>query len=318
MHSVPIRPARAASANHDGRKLVVVAPPVRRYLSWYHPGCMEADLEAKPRILLTNDDGIRSPGLWAAAEALARIGEVTIAAPRLQWSGAGRSMPSTSEGRIHEEDTLVNGRRWKTYAIDGTPAQSVQFALLELMPQLPDLVVSGINYGENVGSGVTISGTVGAALEAASFGAPGLAISLETDMQYHLSHSDEVQFATAAHFTEYFTRLMLKFEPLPDVDVLKVEVPSDATPETEWVITRLSRTRYYLPQKPNRVQLRDKATLAYKQVLERELLEVDSDVHVLLVDRKVSVTPLSLDLTSRVDLRELGGLLHKNGREKGG
>lgn len=267
-----------------------------------------------PQILLTNDDGVRSPGLWAAAEALARIGEVTIAAPTEQWSGAGRSMPSSSEGRIHEETKVVHGREWKAYAVEATPAQVVQFAMLELMPRRPELVVSGINYGENVGSGVTISGTVGAALEAAAFGVPGLAVSLETDAQYHLSHSEVVQFGTAAHFTEYFARLLLKFEPLPDVDVLKVEVPSDATPDTEWAITRLSRTRYYLPVKPARSRLLDPATVSYKQVLEHELLEVDSDVRTLRVDRKVAVTPLSLDLTSRVNLKVLETLLHKNGR----
>src|SRR5687768_6575220 len=155
--------------------------------------------EEPPRkqILLTNDDGIRSPGLWAAAAALAPLGYVTVAAPLNQWSGAGRSMPYSSEGRIYEESVTVGGQTWKVYAVDGTPAQAVQHGLMELMPAYPDLIVAGINYGENVGSGVTISGTVGAALEGASFGVPGLAVSLQTDSQYHLSHSTDVDFAAA-------------------------------------------------------------------------------------------------------------------------
>jgi 5'-nucleotidase len=86
----------------------------------------------KPHILLTNDDGIRSPGLWAAAEALSRLGFVTVAAPREQSSGAGRSLPSTSDGVIREEIIEVRGQQWKAYAVGGTPAQAVQHGLLEI------------------------------------------------------------------------------------------------------------------------------------------------------------------------------------------
>ena len=266
----------------------------------------------KRLILLTNDDGIYSPGLWAAAGALAPLGFVTVAAPREQSTAAGRSMPAHSEGRIHEETLQINGQTWKAYAIDGTPAQVVQHALLELMPRHPDLVVSGINYGENVGSGATISGTVGAALEAASFGLPSLAISLETDRQYHYTHSPEIDFSTAAFFTQKFARLLLDLRFPADVDVLKVEVPENATAETPWRLTRLSRTRYYLPIKPQRDNLKDKANIDYRRLIEPERVEPDSDVRALL-DRVVSVTPLSLDMTSRVDLDTLAGLMRSNG-----
>ena len=135
----------------------------------------------KPHILLTNDDGIRSPGLWAAAEALSRLGFVTVAAPREQFSGAGRSLPATSEGSIRAETVTVHGQTWQVYAVGGTPAQAVQHGVLEILGQRPDLLVSGINYGENTGTGITVSGTVGAAMEAASMGIPALAMSLETD-----------------------------------------------------------------------------------------------------------------------------------------
>src|SRR5512134_1609758 len=121
----------------------------------------------KPQILLTNDDGIASPGLWAAAEALSQLGYVYVTAPRDQFSGAGRSFPITTDGVIRPQVMDVNGQEWTVYAVGGTPAQVVQHAVLEILPQIPDLVVSGINYGENVGTGITASGTVGAALEAA-------------------------------------------------------------------------------------------------------------------------------------------------------
>ena len=259
------------------------------------------------QILLTNDDGIDSPGLWAAAATLAPLGFVTVVAPRQQWSGAGRSLPIQTEGRITLQEIAVAGQSWKAYAVDGSPAQAVLHALVELMPAYPDLIVAGINYGENVGSGVTISGTIGAALEGASFGIPGLAVSLQTDPSFHLSNSHDVNFAVAGHFTHQFAGLLLSHQRLPDVDVLKVEVPEAATPATPWRFTRLSRTRYYLPQKPARANLGDKAKVGYLRQVEAERVEPESDVRALM-DGVVSVTPLSLDITSRVDLPTIQAL----------
>src|SRR5688572_14766132 len=204
--------------------------------------------KSKPQILLTNDDGIRSPGLWAAAASLSDLGFVTVAAPRDQSSGMGRSLPKTSDGIILKEQVQVKGQDWTVHSVGGSPAQAVLHAILEVMPQKPDLVVSGINYGENVGLGITISGTVGAAMEAAALGYPALAISLEAETQYHLSYSEDLDFLPAAHFTAYFARLLLAKSALSDdVHLLKVDVPSDATNETAWQVSRVSRQRYYEP-----------------------------------------------------------------------
>jgi 5'-nucleotidase len=260
-------------------------------------------MDEKTQILLTNDDGIRSPGLWAAAEALQTLGFVTVVAPREQWSGAGRSLPSNLSGRINIETIRVDGREWQAYAVDGTPAQAVQHGILEVLPRPPDLVVAGINYGENIGSGVTISGTVGAALEGACFGIPALAISLETETHFNLSYSTEIDFSAAVFFTQKFARLVLRLPRPPDVDVLKVEVPEGATPATPWRLTRVSRQRYYVPSKPQRAALSDVGHIGYRRFVDAALLEPDSDVRAL-IDHCVSVTPLSQDITSRV---EFGG-----------
>lgn len=270
------------------------------------------DRSEQKQILLTNDDGIDSPGLWAAAEYLAPLGFVTVVAPRQQWSGAGRSLPLHTEGRIAVQAITVGQQNWKGYAVDGSPAQAVLHAVVELMPRYPDLIVAGINYGENVGSGVTISGTIGAALEGASFGIPGLAVSLQTDPSFHLSNSHDINFAAAGHFTQRFAHLLLYQQRLPDVDVLKVEVPEGATPATPWRVTRLSRTRYYLPQRPERANLGDRAKVGYLRQIEPERVEPDSDVRALL-DGVISVTPLSLDITSRVDLATIQALYNANG-----
>jgi 5'-nucleotidase len=263
----------------------------------------------KCQILLTNDDGIHSPGLWAAAEALSDLGYVTVAAPRDQSSGMGRSLPMSSDGTIRSEVLRVRGKDWTVYAVGGTPAQAVLHGILEIMPQRPDLVVSGINYGENLATGVSISGTVGAAMEAASQGIPALAASLETGREQHLSYSTEVDFSAAAWFTAYFARKLLEKQFPSDVNLLKVDVPCDATRQTPWQVTRLAHQRYFIPVAPKRKSWEERGPVDYQEAAVLEDEPEDSDVYVLRVKRHVSLTPLSLDFTARVDLDELDRLL---------
>lgn len=263
----------------------------------------------KPQILLTNDDGILSPGLWAAAEGLSEVGFVHVIAPREQSTGMGRSMPNSSDGIIVPQEVNIGGKNWTVYAVGGTPAQAVQHGILEVLPAPPDLVVSGINYGENLGTGITISGTVGAAMEGASFGARSLAVSLETDAVHHLSYSKEIDFSAAAYFTAYFARLLLTRQMPPDVDLLKVDVPASATPETDWVVTRLTRKLYYESTVPHRETWAQPGRPGYRRTADLGKFEKDSDVYAVLSRRMISVTPVSLDMTSRVALAEFRTLL---------
>ena len=122
------------------------------------------------------------------------------------------------------------------------------------MPRWPDLVVSGINYGENLGTGITASGTVGAALEAAALGIPALAVSLQTHPDDYYSYSREVNFSPARHFTTLFARILLDRRLPLDVDLLKIDIPDGATLETPWEMTRLSRHRYYALRPPRRIR----------------------------------------------------------------
>jgi 5'-nucleotidase len=166
-------------------------------------------------------------------------------------------------------------------------------------------VVSGINYGENVASGVTISGTVGAALEAASLGVPAMAVSLETDTKYHLSYSEDMSFHVAAEFTHHFAKMLLDKKFPESVQVLKVDIPADATVDTPWQLTRLSMQRYYEPMAPERESWSEPGLIGYREAGMLEDEPEDTDVYALRKKRCVSVTPLSLDLTSRVDFSEL-------------
>ncbi|MFH1446016.1 MAG: 5'/3'-nucleotidase SurE, partial [Chloroflexota bacterium] len=269
------------------------------------------NLKNEPQILLTNDDSIHSPGLWAAAEALSALGFVHVVAPREQNTSTGRSLPNTSDGIIQPQNLTVNGKNWTVYAVGGSPAQTVLHGVLEIIQRKPDLVVSGINYGENIASGITISGTVGAALEAATLGIPALAISLQTGLEDHFSLSKDVDFSTAAYFTHLFAKKLLKLKMPMDVDVLKVDVPSSATAETPWVITRQSRERYYHPKPSKRQSLEEPGRMGYDIRFDLDKPEEDSDLFAIMVKKLVSVTPLSFDLTSRVDMKELQNLLKK-------
>lgn len=266
-----------------------------------------AETQQRPLILFTNDDGIDSPGLWAVAKAFEGVGDLLIVAPREQQSGMGRSLPTYSRGRIYAYDTpLYTLQNCQAYAVDGTPAQAVQHGVLELANRLPSLAVSGINYGDNTGNGVTISGTVGAALEATSLNIPALAVSQQTPFDLHLTHSDEVDFTAAAHFARKFGDWYLQYKVTPDdVDLLKIDVPHTATVDTEWRMTRLSRRRVYWPTRPERVALNDEGQLGYHFKADPSKAEPDSDVYTLLHDQLVSVTPMSLDMTSRTDLFRL-------------
>ena len=260
----------------------------------------------RPQILLVNDDGIHSPGLWAAAKSLSSLGFVTVAAPREQHSGAGRSVPAWTDGEIKPTPLKIGDQEWVCYAVGGSPAQSVQYGIFGILKHNPDLVVSGINYGENPGTDITLSGTVGAALEAASYGIPALAISLELVDEDYLGYSNKTDFTTAAIFAQRFARLLLEKKMPPDVLALNVNVPSHATPDTQWRVTRLGKHPYFVPfmrepAQPGGLPKIDASPAPHSE----DLNDPQSDIRAFHVDKVVSVTPLSLDLTSRVDLAEL-------------
>jgi 5'-nucleotidase len=284
-----------------------------------HPVEKNTMPEERPLILFTNDDGIDSPGLWAAVKALEGLGDRLVVAPRVQQSGTGRSLSAggiATPGRIYPVE-VPTGETWIGYSVDGTPARSVQHGVFEVADRRPSLVVSGINYGDNTGNGVTISGTVGAALEGASMGIPSLAISQQTPQDLHLTYSTEVDFDAAAHFTRYFGRWLLETNPLPDdLDLLKVDVPVGATVETPWKISRLSRNRTYWPVMPERSSYDEDGDIGYQLGVKPLETEPDSDIYTLWQEKIVSVTPMSLDMTARTNFEELRQSIdeHSQGR----
>lgn len=162
----------------------------------------------KPKILVTNDDGYFSEGIAALAGALESVGEVTIVAPASEQSATAHSITLTRPLRVRQ----LGERR---YSLDGTPTDCVLLAITKILPERPDIVVSGINHGANLGDDVTYSGTVAGALEASIFKLPGIAVSLT---------AREGDFSHAADFAARLTERVLK-EGLPKGTILNVNVP---------------------------------------------------------------------------------------------
>jgi 5'-nucleotidase len=141
------------------------------------------------KILLTNDDGIYAPGLAAMERALTRLGNVCVVAPAVEQSGVGHSITFLSPLMAKE---VFDGERRRGWAVEGSPADCVKLALAEFCPRMPDLLVSGINGGLNLGINVLYSGTVAGATEGAVFGIPSVAVSLEYDEHAQFDRAGEM------------------------------------------------------------------------------------------------------------------------------
>ena len=239
-----------------------------------------------PNILITNDDGIHAPGLRALAAALADVGTVTIVAPSRDHSAAAQSLTLRQPiycDRIAERE----------YSIEGTPADAMILALHTLLDDKPDLVVSGINRGGNLGENIFYSGTVGAAMEGAINRIPAVAISVAYRKQ-------EFDFAPAAGFARSLAPLILG-EGLPEGVLLNVNIPQDWTGEVR--ITRQSSkiTRNVL--QPGE----DPRGRRYYWLSEQQFvggIEPDTD-HAAIRDGAASVTPLRIDQTDTPSLEHL-------------
>ena len=256
----------------------------------------------KPLILITNDDGILSPGLRAAAVAVKHLGDLLIVEPRYQQTSMSRSFPKGDGIGIIEKISLeIEGTTHVGYAVHGSPAQAVSHAVLELTSRKPDLCLVGINYGENLGTGLFPSGTIGAAFEASTYGIPGLGVNLEASIEMqHSSDYNPLDWKTAMHFTSYFADLILN-EGLPkEIGVLNVNIPITATPETPIRKTRQSMQDYFVFKKPSNRDFSKGFRLQTEVKIDEASLEPDSDIKACILDRVVSVTPLTQDITARI------------------
>lgn len=245
-------------------------------------------------ILLSNDDGYRAPGLLALIEALRPLARLTVVAPERNRSGASNSL--TLDRPLHLRQVDVD-----SFMVDGTPADCVYLALSTVCEGRPDLVVSGINAGENLGEDVLYSGTVAAAMEGALAGLPAIAVSLA-------SHAAEPDFAAAAAGAAQFVR-RLREAGLPRGSLLNVNFPADSS-ASQTIVTRLGRRH------------RDAGCIRQADPHGRPVYWIGpsgspgfdagpgTDFHAVSSGH-VSVTPLQTDLTAYAGLEEVASWLRE-------
>ena len=258
------------------------------------------------RIVLTNDDGIGAPGLLAARRALEKVGDVITVAPDQNRSGVGRSI---SFGRsLHvEEREMADGVTG--YACTGTPVDCVRLVALGLMDFEPDVVVSGINHGENLGDDITYSGTVAGAMEGIVIGVPGIAVSLSIDRPWHETVEEDaplddgLHLEPAAEFTARLVKIALK--GLPQGRILNVNAPNLPREKLNGArVTRLGR-RFY---KDELVEVRDDGGRVGYDIYNNPPghHEEEGTDFAAIENNEISVTPIHLELTDTAGLEELG------------
>jgi len=245
-------------------------------------------------ILLTNDDGINAPGLTAAYEGLAGLDDVMVVAPDMEQSGVAHSITIHTPLRIRK--VLRDSHEF--YAVNGSPADCIKLAVFELIERLPDAVVSGVNYGANVGVDTLYSGTVAGALEGAMLGVPSFAFSLDYREQLDFSSASGVVRDIYNHFIG---------RPLPAGSLLNVNIPALPAAELRGVmITRMSGASY-VESYEKRVDPRGNAYFWITGSLEDAERQPGTDINAL-ANGFVTVTPLHYDLTEYRVAEQLGGL----------
>jgi len=236
-------------------------------------------------ILVSNDDGFFTEGIRCLAKHLKKIGDVWVVAPDREQSASGHSLT------LHRPIRVKNTRKGEQeYAVDGTPTDCVNVGVNRLLPRKPDIVISGINRGANLGDDVTYSGTVAAALEAALLGVPAIAVSAiptEKDDDYH--------YEAAADFVTYLAQRTVEHKMDPYM-VLNVNVPSEVqVGERRCVICKMGK-RVYDDVLEERIDPRGRPYYWVGGASVKSQIDPDTDCEAAS-KKRISVTPIQLDMT---------------------
>ena len=248
-------------------------------------------------ILVSNDDGIRAAGIRALEEALTPLGDVWVVAPDREQSAASHSLSLYRPLRVDPIDA-------RHFAVDGTPTDAVNLAINGIMKQKPDLVVSGINHGGNLGDDITYSGTVSAAMEGTLLGVPSIAVSLK--VRKGPDASPVPDFGPAADFTARLARTMIE-RGLPRDTLLNVNVPELPASELRgYLVTRQGKRRYG----DAIVEHLDPRGRKYYWIGGEDLgfVPAEGTDCTAVAGGYISITPLHLDLTNYASIAAINEL----------
>jgi 5'-nucleotidase len=242
-----------------------------------------------PRILVTNDDGVHSEGIQALADVLAPLGEITIVAPVQEASAIGHALTLRHPLRLER-------LRPSAYMVDGTPTDCVNVAIAHVLHGKPDLIVSGINKGWNLGDDVTYSGTVAGALEGALLGIPSMAVSTQ-------SKDNQFEFAASARAAATIAEAVIE-HGMPRFTLLNVNVPHGSY---RGFRATVQARRNHVTVVSKRVDPRRRAYYWIEEGENAWEPHERSDYQAVL-DGYVSITPLEPDMTARQALEYVEGL----------
>jgi 5'-nucleotidase len=248
------------------------------------------------RILLTNDDGIYAPGLRALRSELLTLGEVTVVAPASEQSAVGHSITLLTPlivQEVRDDDNQFLG-----WAVEGKPADCVKVALLELLPEPPDLVVSGLNAGSNAGINILYSGTVAAAIEAAFFNCVSVAVSLE------YTKPGPLDYPQAARIGRQVIEQVMARRPVAGT-LFNINIPSLERGPVRGIRSVPQNVVPYRETLDRRVDPRGRVYFWTNADLSCPDPHPDSDVSAL-AEGYVTVTPLQFNLTNTPLLEEMG------------
>ncbi|MEM1944722.1 MAG: 5'/3'-nucleotidase SurE [Nitrososphaerota archaeon] len=266
-----------------------------------------------PKILLTNDDGVRRPGLWSLYYALQHLGDVTIVAPESMRSATGMSLTLHKPLRLRQ--VIHNGER--AYSVSGTPSDCIILGIRRILrDREPDIVVSGINEGENASSqAIYGSGTVAAAIRAAILGIPAIAFSQALPEKGGISGRQlKAMMGEAAKVAAEIVGWVME-NGLPEgVDYLNVNFPEKLSSTTPIRITRVLKARYVEMVLERRDPKNKPYYWIYGELFPREKFTVDSDVHSLFVEGTISISPMKVDSSAGVEPAKLAGLVERINR----
>lgn len=247
------------------------------------------------RILLTNDDGVYAPGLRAMRKELQKLGEVLVVAPATEQSAVGHSITLLTPLLV--QDVLDEDNQFMGWAVEGRPADCVKLALLELLPEPPDLVVSGLNAGSNAGINVLYSGTVAAAIEAAFFQRLSIAVSLE------YTKVKPLDFPRAAGLARKVIEQILAHKPAAGT-LFNVNIPSLEKGPVRGIRTAPQNVAPYVETFDRRTDPRGRTYFWTKPGLDCPEPHPDSDV-TALGEGYITVTPLQFNLTHKALLEQM-------------
>ena len=240
-----------------------------------------------PLILVTNDDGVQSDGIHALAEAMKPLGDVVIVGPLQEASAIGHALTLRRPLRI---ESIRDG----VYGVDGTPTDCVNLACEIILKRLPDLVVSGINKGWNLGDDITYSGTVSGALEAALLGCPGIAVSLRRTR-------DAFDFGPSAQAAAIVAKMVLD-KGIPARTLLNINVPT-GTPKGLRVTTQAKRN--HVTQIDARTDPRGAAYYWIEEALDEYHPDSGKSDYEAVMAGYTSITPLQPDMTAYDAIKQI-------------